>query len=387
MKCFIYIAVSLGVMIGAGTGFGANYGVLGGEGLQVAGDASFTFRMLDMQSVPNQNFRLDDPFNLVRVRTFLMKQWNPKDEITVEFLWDQRAAPRVQGAYLTFRDFWGPLGARVGMIPSPFGNYGTRSTYFNQNPVIGVPAMWHYRTPLRGNGATNNSSLFEGGRARNRVNRGVPMAYDACWDYGIELFLYVGMWEFTVAGTESSISSMGSWQNSGKQGILKLSLHPSEGLRCGVSGAYNSWMAPDTSVHLPENINSYVQQAASEHVEYSIGHWQFFHEAMWTNWESPFIHEEYLENYSGYLEGRWTFLPGWYLGGRYDFFLYNEISTTNDGLGPKKTWGYDFDRIEAALGYRVIREGFIRLDYQGTYFRDAGVDPLHLGALQFLFAF
>jgi len=68
---------------------------------------------------------------------------------------------------------------------------------------------------------------------------------------------------------------------------------------------------------------------------------------------------------------------------------YDEISTTNDGSGAKENWGIDFNRIEMAVGYRIIREGYIRLNYQTTMFDsdDANIKDEEILALQFFFSF
>ncbi|MFH0883566.1 MAG: hypothetical protein V2A56_11315 [bacterium] len=89
---------------------------------------------------------------------------------------------------------------------------------------------------------------------------------------------------------------------------------------------------------------------------------------------------------TGCLEARYKINAKSYLAGRYDHLQYSKIM--NPDTGEKETWGWDANRLEAALGYSVIREGFIRLDYQGSFY--AGSDtpgPVQILALQFLFAF
>ena len=362
-----------------------DYGIVAGDGLKVAGDLWITFRGLERYHSPNRNFHGDDPFNFLRVRTFLVKEWNPKNKMTVEFLWDNKtSAPRVQGAYLTFKDLWGPWGARVGMIPSPFGNYGTRSTYFNQNPLIGVPAMWHYRTPFSNNGTSSNLQLMS---RKSRVNRSSPIAYDACWDYGVEGFYDKGLWEFGLAGTMGTLGSMSAVDNNGYQVIGRVGVKPTLGMRTGLSFAQGPYIRPDSTVSIPGNILDYDQTAYGFYWEYAIGYWQLYSELMQSEFESPFVKGGDISNVSGYFEARWNFTPGWYLAERFDVFQYSEIPVNNDGTGPKEKWGYDFNRIELALGFRPIREGIIRLDYQGTFFDESGIDPLHLMALQFGYAF
>jgi len=386
MKIRLLILLALLILAPLTAGAG-DYGIIGGDGLKVAGDLWITFRALERNISPNTNFHGDDPFNFLRVRTFLVKEWNPKTKMTIEFLWDNNAAPRVQGAYLTFKDLYGPIGARVGMIPSPFGNYGTRSTYFNQNPLIGVPAMWHYRTPQNNNGTSTNSQLIS---RKSRVNRGTPIAYDACWDYGVEAFYEKGIWEGSLAGTMGTIGSMAAVDNNGYQIITRLGMKPMEGMRVGISAAMGPYLRPDTSFaarSLQNQLLDFDQNAVGLYWEYSRGYWQFFSELMSSVYEPPSVRGADLQNTSGYFEAKWNFAPGWYYAERIDLFLYNEIPINDDGTGPTAKWGYDLARIEMAIGWRPIREGIIRLNYQGSFYNASGVDPLHLLALQFGYAF
>ncbi len=384
MKIQIFLII-ITCLIFTSTTIAGDYGIISGDGLKVAGDLWITFRALERNVSPNANFHSDDPFDVIRVRTFLVKDWNPKTHMTVEFLWDEKAPPRVQGAYLTLKEVVGSLGLRIGKIPSPFGNYSTRSTYFNQNPLIGVPAMWHYRTPFNSNGSSTNSGLIS---RKSRINRGLPIGYDACWDYGIEGFYEKGIWEGALAGTQGTIGSMGAVDNLGYQVIAKAGMKPITGMRAGISVAMGPYIRPDTvAVQDSIDILDYNQKAVGLYWEYSVGYWQLFSEIMLSVYEPPRVKGGDPTNISGYFEARWNFAPGWYLAERLDIFQYNKIPANNDGSGPKEKWGYDFNRIEAAIGWRPIREGIIRLDYQGTYYDDSGMKPLHLLALQFGYAF
>ncbi len=135
---------------------------LGSSGFEISGDQTITFRELDKHSKLNQNNRKDDPFNTFRTRFFITKNWKPNIGLSVEVLFDQKNT-RINGAYLTFDNvITSQFSVIAGLIPSPFGNFSHRSTYFNQNPVIGVPVMWHFHTPLLGNGSSTNESFSPG---------------------------------------------------------------------------------------------------------------------------------------------------------------------------------------------------------------------------------
>lgn len=360
---------------------------MGPTGVEISGDLALTFRELDKHSRINTNFRQDDPFNTYRVRLFLGKAWTEEIRADIELLYDSQADARVQGAYLTFFDIFGsPVFAKVGLIPSPFGNFSHRGTYFNQNGLIGTPAMWHMHTPLSGRGHQSNSDFWP----RSETNTGgVPPMYEACWETGASLHYEEGIVEAALGLTQGTISNPPAYDNDGYQGIVKAGLHPTPGLRFGASGAYGPWIKPGApdSVFAGSDLESFMQTAGGLYLEYTFGHWQFFSEGYYVDWQLPQVYEESVSLMSAYAEARWNFRPDMYLAGRYDVLTYSEIAVNDDGTGGQRPWGYDFDRVEAAIGYRIIREGYIRLNYQGTLFRSDAAEDIHMLALQFFFAF
>ncbi len=387
---------------------------LGSTGFDLSGDMAVTFRTLDRHSPLNTNFHGDDPFNPYRARLFVQKGWTDKIHLSLEFLWDSGADPRVQGAYFTFSKLLGSesLYAKVGLIPAPFGNYSWRSTYFNQNPLIGVPLFWHWKTPLPGDGRANNASLLE---SKAEGARSLPPGYDACWDTGISLHFDRGWLESAVAITQGAMSDPRAAGNDGYQGIVNIGLHPLAGLRFGGSVAVGAWINPSEPDSIESTYDVYeytstsgggsARQTAANYdyaypkapegylatiyggyLEYSFGYWQFFSETAWEQWQTPFLKEDSIDLLTGYLEARYKINAQWYLAGRYDILRYSKIKIPD--TSKKATWGWDVNRFEAALGYRVIREGFIRLDYQGNFYVDSGgPEAVQILALQFLFAF
>jgi hypothetical protein len=409
MRQLILVGVSMLLLINSGV---ARSYTLGSTGFEMSGDISIVFRELDKHSTINTNTRGDDPFNSVRARTFIQKQWTDNIDLYLEFLWDVDADARIQGAYITFYNLMHEsVALKVGMIPSPFGNFGHRSTYFNQNPLIGVPAMWLTQSPLAGNGSTRNSDLFPYSLASgSTVYSG---GYDACWDYGMNLMLSEGMIEAQLAITLAALSNPYAATNDGYQTILNLGLHPTAGLRFGGSIAYGPWLNGGSTIYdyppagisaaslssagedeifvaasgSTVDVEDFMQTALGAYAEYSFDRFQFFTEFMSMTWETPYIYENEVTANSGYVEGLWGFYPSWEIAGRFDRIWYSEIAPLDDGSGSELPWAPDFNRIEIAVSWRVIREGFIRLDWQHTMFDTDQLEDVDLLALQCLFAF
>lgn len=209
--------------------------VTGSAQLTWSGDFAVSFKALDRHLTENQNFRGDDPFNELRLRLFPRHWINDNLAFFGEFLFDIGAPLRINGAYIINTNIadkpW--LNLKIGMIPSPFGNYSQRSTYFNLNPLIGVPLMWHYKTALPSAQYPDATVLFEEMAIQKRGYS--PIGYDACWDIGIELFGSHGIWEYGLAITEGTLSSPSAILNDGRQLVLRIGLNPSMGSRVGIS--------------------------------------------------------------------------------------------------------------------------------------------------------
>jgi prepilin-type processing-associated H-X9-DG protein len=260
-------------------------------------------------------------------------------------------------------------------------------------------------------GRVENVHLLE---RKRKDRRNIPPAYDACWDTGISLHYDRGMLESALAITHGTLSNPTAYDNDGYQGIITLGLQPAFGLRFGGSMAYGAWIAPSgtetengnyatsgaavTSLGdfgktvsdqhggpYPGSVEDHQAMALGGYGEYSFGYWRFYSEVIWEQWEMPFLNEDTIDLLSGYVEAQYKLTPQWYLAARVDRLQYSEIMNPETGL--KEGWGYDINRLELALSYRIIREGFIRLDYQANRYDDWSSHDEDILALQFLFAF
>ena len=355
--------------------------------IQLAGDLAYTQRFIGKHLDLNTNFRGDDPFHLVRARVFL-RNWISDDVgVFTEFLFDTDTDPRVNGAYIVINNLiQDKLNLKAGLIPSPFGNYGLRSTYFNLNPVIGTPVMWHYKSAMVRSAQVINVSgkLDDTNRIilNNKVGEysrsGTPIAYDACWETGVELNGQAGKFEYTLAILNGALSNpVKAENNDGYSSTLKVGWDPVLGMRLGISGDLGSYLTeitPANGVNLTDkqvktlhDPKSYLQKTGGVYFEYLFGHWQLFSEGVYTSWDVPGLSEHTLSAYSGYLDARWDFLPAWFLAARVDYMSFSEIRDTRTGsttFNQQVKWDTPFSRFEPGIGWRFRREGLLKLVYQ-----------------------
>ena len=339
--------------------------------LSISGQADFV-ALSGYDNPLNQAFRGDDPFNEVRLRIYGQHWVNDRIGVFTELLMDMRADARVNGAYVVINRIadkdW--LDARIGMAPSPLGNFGKRSTYFNQNSVVGVPLLWQYRTALDGGGQVNPQEVIA---RRDANNRGLPMMYDACWPILAELSGAVGMFEYSVGGTAGAVSNpQRSLRVPGWQVLSRVGIQPMIGLTFGISAAYGPYIgeAYDPLLASPPVVRPQDEQQVlfGYDFEYARGRLQLFSEGFVNRWDTRFIPEG-LKLRSGYVEARVDVSPQLYVGGRIGGMDFSAI----DVAGQPENWDDDLWRWESAIGYRMAREVSLRLAWQHWHYT-SGID-------------
>ena len=355
-----------------------------------SGDVAVLVKGLDRHLTENQNFRGDDPFNEIRLRLFPRHWVNDRIAFFGELLYDNGTALRVNGAYVVINSLleYQGINLKAGLIPSPFGNYSLRSTYFNLNPLIGIPLMWQYRTPMLTNEYPTNEALhLEKVKAKAGYGN-APIGYDACWETGVELFGDLGRLEYSLALTDGAMSSPGASANNGRQLMARLGLNFTAGSRLGFSVARGPHFVPSAATDDFPRVEDFQATVAGVYAQFIVNHLQLYGELVRSTWEAPqaYLTEGQAHADAGYLEGRYDFLVRWYLAARLDFITYSLID--NPAAGKDEPWGDDLLRLETGLGYRLSREAIVKLVYQKNDYRHGwrSADPQVL-ALQLHLAF
>jgi len=317
----------------------------------------------------NKAFRGDNPFDPIRLRLFARHWINDRIGVFTELLFDFHADPRVNGAYVVVNELAGKpwLNARVGLAPNVIGSFGLRSTYFNSNPLVGVPLVWQYRTNLDATGTATAASLAS---TTSEPGFSLPVLYDSCWNLQWELLGEVGLFEYSLAMTPGSpsnpIKSMGA---EGSTWMARAGFVPIPSVRVGVSGSYGPYLSkpvPDGSGTLPytEDVSDFNEKLVGLDFEYQGGPLVITAEGYGVRYEAPQIDEE-LQVVGGYAELRYDFLPGWYIAGRAGALNFGDLEV-DAASGARADWDQDTRRTELALGYRVAREMLVKADWQRT---------------------
>lgn len=335
----------------------------------------------------NRNFRGDSPFSEIRARLFASHWITDRIGVFTEVLFDNHADVRLNGAYVVVNEVAGRewLSLRAGLAPSLVGSFGLRSTYFNSNPLIGVPLVWQHRTTLDGSGLSTAADLL---RRRGDNDIALPMLYDACWNLQWELMGQIGAFEYSLGATPGSMSNpTPTLGEDGVQILARLGVEPTVGLRIGVSGGIGPYIggpSRDPAVDrtsFPGEPDDYDQRLVGVDVELSRGKLRLFSEGYVSTWEAPLVSED-LTAAGGYVEARYDLLPRWFGAVRVGALTFSDVDPGESAPGGARGWDDDVLRIESSLTYRWARELHVRAGWQRTTFLTGPEEPNDLLALQ-----
>ena len=206
--------------------------------------------------------------------------------------------------------------------------------------------------------------------------KGMPVSYDRCWDFGVVAMGTVRRMEFSfgaVNGTPSA-PSPGPDENDGKAFLGRLGFAPWPAFRVGVSGAYGPYLPEGVQSALPAGarLDDFHQRLGMADLELQLGHYEVRAEGYVNVWETPTVGD--LRIGGGYVEGKATVIPSLYVAGRYEVMRFGQLAGATVTSRP---WDENRDRLEAGLGYRVARRAALKTVFQRNLERPVGEDVKH----------
>jgi hypothetical protein len=368
MKYFLYV-ISISVLFA--------------QDVQISGNIQFTQTYGD-KPVLNSNTQKDNPFAKLRSKLFIFSALSDNIDIDIELAFDDFAQNDrwiwLHGAAVNFHRLYDTdlLNIKIGKIPMNVGQFVNRVNEAENN-LIGVPLIYHYRTLMDWEQVWDGNSQFYLRRYRDKSTAVVsyenfptasPMAYEAVWDYGINIHGFDDYYEY------SFMLSTGSLSNPKKnftenlddelQVSWRLGLLPTDWLNLGFSMAVNNFLS--TNINQPQihDRNHFHQELYAYDLSMEFQSLQIYAEYFDSFWDNVNI-EKWYKASSGFAEIAWT-LPSstkWQLVARYDFMKFNQILVDFGTPAERKTWwDSDFSRIEAGVVYQMNRKLKMKAIYQ-----------------------
>jgi hypothetical protein len=267
------------------------------------------------------------------------------------------------------------IDVQIGRIPPTFGSFSRRA-YSHDNPLIGYPLAYQYLTSLRADAAPRDADELLRMRGRGWLSSfglgnpdeapGVPLVTALTWDTGIQVTTGWSIVSVAAAVTNGTASNPRvSDDNNGKQIAVRISAAPATGFIVGGSIADGEFLGRRVQALLGADGNDdYRQRAYGADVEYSRDHWIVRAESVLSEWQMPVATAGRtmtpLRALSTSLEGRYTFMPGFYGAARVEHLGFSRIA----GSTRIDEWDAPVTRVEIGGGYYLQRNLIARVSVQ-----------------------
>lgn len=340
----------------------------------------------DPESNINTNFRGDDPFNPFRGKIFAAYDYNRTFGVQAQVLFDSKAYKifepdkakpvRFDGLFLSVRrplnvpvNFW------VGKIPTPVADF-TKRSYAHTNPLIGFPLMHQYKVALPGFDAFTPSQVLE---FRDRFIPGVTAVYEACWITGVAAFGTANTVRWMAAAGKGTLSNPEARENKGFQLAGRIAWEPTTWVAVGISGGVAPYLQHGNFLPAGTSREDVLHRLVGTDLAVSWRDFDLHAELLWSSWDAPLFLEESVQATSWYLELRYQVLQRIYAAGRADWMVFSKIQSPTGELTP---WGFDVTRLEAGIGFKLLREWMLKAVIQRNSFDDPTDKTINLYALQ-----
>ena len=322
----------------------------------------------------------ENVFHSSRLRLIANAQIHEHVSAFVELLSDDANSPRVFGAFARLSDPKGrDIHLELGKIPLHTGAFPNRS-YASKNNLISSPAIYQYHCNLRDDQLPGRTDDLVANRGKGYftdyssgggtgvgvpgAGHSMPILYDNCWDFGAVVIGTAAPVEFAVGATNGTVGNpVNTDTNDGKQVLGRIGFVPAPWIRAGVSGSRGAYLMRSLEGFLPaaKKITDYNQIMGGADLELSYGRGLLYAEYIKNRFQSPLVEDLDLDAW--YIEGKVTVLPGWYVAGRYDRILFDEVTLSGGGVG---RWDAPLWRREVGVGFKPSKSLLAKLVHQET---------------------
>jgi len=295
------------------------------------------------------------------------------------------------------------LNFKGGKFQTAFGQWTNRH-FSTQNSLINAPMMYGQMTSVTdGNDgapiAPNTSGLVRRKTSAvpvPPVTKWIPIVWGPSYASGFQLNGTVGTlqqldWAFEMknASLSSRPQEWDLWNRGFNYPTFtgRVGFRPDAAWNIGVSGSSGSYISQAgygkySAPYSPgkpaagSSISDARQTVIGTDISYAHGPLELWSEFAWSQYSIPNTTPTGTSSgdvgaYSYFVEGKWKFMPQFWLSGRWNQQLYSNITQTN---GIETPWYNNLWRADACLGFKINR--FTQFKVQYSYTEEAGnVDP------------
>ena len=285
---------------------------------------------------------------------------------------DESAQARPDEYYIQLDPFDGVFRFTAGKFGTSYGQWSRR--YFEwDNPMTTAPLAYEWITTVGdGNDAptvapSRNRFLARKNQAADR-EKWMPAIWGPSYTSGFRLDGTAAIFDWAFEIKNNSLSSRPSEWDLWDHGLYgqgltytgRFGVRPATDWNIGFSGSSGAYLLPNSrGVPAGTAWYDYSQTMAGADVAWAHGHLEVWSEVNWSSWEVPGqVGTVALVSY--FVESKWKFSPGWWLAGRWNQQLYDDIT---DSAGNQVAWDNDVWRIEACVGWQIDRTVTLKAQY------------------------
>jgi hypothetical protein len=286
---------------------------------------------------------------------------------------DGSAQARPDEYYIQLDPVEGMFRFTAGKFGTSYGQWARR--YFEwDNPMTTAPLAYEWITTV-GDGA-NAPTVAPGtaaflARKDTPADRSkwVPVIWGPSYTSGFRFDGTVAVFDWAFEIKNNALSSRPSEWDLWDHGLYgdgltyqgRLGFRPITDWTIGVGGSSGAYLLPDSQgVPVGTRWYDYSQNAVGLDVSWAHGPFEVWSEAHWSSFEVPGpVGTVALVTY--FVEGKWKFSPGWWVSGRWNQQLYDDI--VDPATGSETPWDNDVWRAEACIGWHVNRSVTVKAGY------------------------
>jgi hypothetical protein len=285
---------------------------------------------------------------------------------------------RVEQAFARVSTASGTLGVQAGKFASSFGAYALRHLTA-ADPFLRPPLAYDYRTIMNDSHAPPNVTGFLNWKSWPELFRlpGAPPVWGVPYQWGAMAFGRLGPLDLRVAAMNSAPSSAPeawgfAWDRLRHPSwVVGARARPSASVEIGASYNRGPWLDEIAAGTIqasgggpPPSRWDFHQETVSVDMALARGPVVARVEVMKDFWEVPNITSR-LEEWAYSAEVQADLFAGFSLAGRVGYIDFLALSDT----GAPDDWDRDVVRLEASVGYRLVRNAGVLLS---SYWQEAG---------------
>lgn len=300
----------------------------------------------------------ETPFDALVVRLYGKLAWEDRAELVVDLSSHDAKSPRVYGLWLTLRPAsW--IGIRAGMLPLTVGGWQERA-HPDLHPLVGQPLFAQRLVSLRTDSipADVDDLLSQRGQSRDTTyatgeagtGSVLALAYETCWDTGVQLFGDAGPFGWKVALMQGAPGAPVTRETNGAKALeARFTWKLGDAGKLGASWGSGAYLKREVEPFLPAGtrLDDVRQELLGVDGRYAFGPVDLAVEWIRSDYDTPNVAET-LRADAWSAELAWNILPEFSVAARASAIAFSDVTAGN---GERLSWDADIDRVEAGAAW------------------------------------